>query len=152
MSREISELKSENLEGLGYSFDQIGEHWVWNAPTDTSESHFKTQDEAVEAAWLDATEQTMGILNLSDEQWDALSLHQQMERMNEALTDDTGWPLIKYSVTVRTNCEYSTVIEVEAVSPEEAQQMALAKARETDPATWDQAWAPMEAETEEEAP
>ena len=44
---------------------------------------------------------------------------------------------------VRTNCEYS--LEVEAETPEKAME----KAQTQDIATWNQAWAPAEAEEQD---
>ena len=39
--------------------------------------------EALDAAWVDGLMQRMGILNLSSEQWDSLSLQQQLETVAE---------------------------------------------------------------------
>lgn len=80
--------KQTFLEDLCYEFHQAGEKWWWQAPSDSSELEFDSESEAVNAAWRDAVEQTMGIQNLSDENWDALSFAQQQVRIREALVLD----------------------------------------------------------------
>jgi hypothetical protein len=49
---------------------------------------YASAQEAADAAWTDAIGQTMGILNLSSEQWDALSLAQQLELVSDTLSGD----------------------------------------------------------------
>lgn len=83
--------KLEVLEALGYDIDGDGDQpgmWIWTAPTDGCEQSYASAKEALDAAWVDAVGQTMGILNLSSEDWDALSFAQQKELITETLSGD----------------------------------------------------------------
>lgn len=85
----------EVLEELGYEIkedsDQLG-LWVWTAPTDACESSFDSAQEALGAAWSDAASQAMAIENTSSEEWDALSLEQQAQRILSVLSSDYDSP------------------------------------------------------------
>lgn len=83
--------KLEVLENLGYDIDGDSDQpgmWIWTAPTNGCEISYASAEEALDAAWADAVGQTMGILNMSSEQWDALSFSQQKELVSDTLTGD----------------------------------------------------------------
>lgn len=78
------------LETAGYEFaedsDQPG-MWIWKAPTENCDQSFATQLDAVNDAWKDMSGITMALNNLSDEDWDALSMEKKISLMKEALED-----------------------------------------------------------------
>lgn len=83
--------KLEVLINLGYDIDTDSDQpgkWIWTAPTDGCETSFDSAVEALEAAWTDAVGQTMGFLNMSSEQWDALSFTEQKELISDTLAGD----------------------------------------------------------------
>lgn len=83
--------KVEVLTNLGYDIDEDGDQpglWIWTSPSDGCDISYASAQEAADAAWTDAIGQTMGILNLSSEQWDALSLAQQLELVSDTLSGD----------------------------------------------------------------
>lgn len=53
-----------------------------------------------------------------------------------------------FQVMVRTNCEYSLLLDVPANNEDEAHAIALLKAQSISFEEWNQAWASAEAETE----
>lgn len=79
------------LEELGYDIDEDSDQpglWIWTAPTDGCDISYDSAQEALSAAWTDVVGQTMGILNMSSEQWDALSFAQQKELISDTLSGD----------------------------------------------------------------
>lgn len=83
--------KVEVLTNLGYDIDEDSDQpglWIWTSPSDGCDISYASAQEAADAAWTDAIGQTMGILNLSSEQWDALSLAQQFELVSDTLSGD----------------------------------------------------------------
>jgi hypothetical protein len=81
----------EVLEDLGYDIDEDSDQpgmWIWTAPTDGCETSYPSAQDALAAAWADAAAQTMGIRNLSGEQWEALGLARQMELVADTLSRD----------------------------------------------------------------
>ena len=83
--------KLDVLTDLGYDIDTDSDQpgkWIWTAPTDGCDASFDSAVEALEAAWTDAVGQTMGVLNIATEHWEALSLTQQMELVSDTLSGD----------------------------------------------------------------
>lgn len=82
------------LEEIGYSvcYQLSSESkpggWVWEAPSDSSDSAFPTEAEAISDAWRDIAGQTMAIHNLSSEQWDELGFGKQATLIRETVCDD----------------------------------------------------------------
>lgn len=79
------------IEDLGYDIREDSQQpglWIWTAPTDGYDISFNTAEEALAGAWVDAVWQTMGINNLSSEQWDAMSFDEQKVSVLRALSDE----------------------------------------------------------------
>ena len=79
------------IEDVGYDIREDSQQsglWVWIAPTDGCDASFDTAKEALESAWNDAVRQTMGINDLSSEQWDAMGFDLQKAAMLRALSED----------------------------------------------------------------
>ena len=79
---ESGRRKKHVLEELGYDIksdtDQPG-LWVWTAPTDSCDSSFGSEEEAVEAAWRDASNQAKAVHQITDDEWTSLPFDKQRE-------------------------------------------------------------------------
>jgi hypothetical protein len=89
------------IEDFGYEIledvDQPG-LWVWTSRSEGCDSSFLTAKEALDGAWFDAASRTMGITDLSSDQWDAMSFNGQKMAVEAALADDResdGFPPIQ---------------------------------------------------------
>ena len=79
------------IEDVGYDIREDSQQpglWVWIAPTDGCDASFDTAKEALEGAWKDAVRQTLGISDLSIEQWNAMSFNMQKAAVLRALSED----------------------------------------------------------------
>jgi hypothetical protein len=90
-TKRMVDPRREILEEVGYSIrpdvDQPGK-WVWVAVTDGCDASFDSEAEAYDDAYRDAASQVMSILDMADEQWDALTLYDQSRAIRSALTED----------------------------------------------------------------
>lgn len=80
--------KFEVLEELGYDVQSEpgnAGRWVWFAPSDATSEPFDTRDEAIDAAWEDAVEKTLGISEMTAEAWEAIPFEQQVELISRSL-------------------------------------------------------------------
>lgn len=79
------------IEDLGYDIREDSQQpglWLWTAPSDGCDISFHTAEEVLESAWFDAVRQTMGINNLSIEQWHAMSFDKQKAAVLLALSEE----------------------------------------------------------------
>jgi len=82
--------RRETLETIGYEFapDTVEPNrWVWGTPSNASETSFDSQEDAVTNAWDDAAQQVRGIREMSQADWDTLSLSKQGELIENILGD-----------------------------------------------------------------
>lgn len=79
------------LRDVGYDFsedsDQPGK-WVWMAPSDGCPISYESRDEAVAAAFEDASQQARSIAQLQEHKWAALSLPEKLDAIESALCEE----------------------------------------------------------------
>jgi hypothetical protein len=80
--------QKELLEELGYVFDSVTKKsgWSWSTPAAGSDANQPTEAEAIEDAWRDAGERTQAAMHIPTETWDRMSVKEQAELIQEALT------------------------------------------------------------------
>ncbi|WP_151633192.1 hypothetical protein [Noviherbaspirillum aerium] len=80
--------KKELLEGLGYTFDSVTKKsgWSWSTSAATSDGNQPTEGDAIGDAWRDAGERTQAALNIPADTWERMSVREQTELIQEALS------------------------------------------------------------------
>lgn len=80
--------KKELLEGLGYAFDSVTKKsgWSWSTAAATSDGNQPTEGDAIADAWRDAGERTQAALNIPADTWERMSVREQTELIQEALS------------------------------------------------------------------
>jgi len=80
--------KKEILEELGYAFDSVTKKsgWSWSTSAASSEHNQPTEGDAIADAWRDAGERTQAAMNIPAETWERMSVKEQAELIQEALS------------------------------------------------------------------
>lgn len=80
--------KKEVLEALGYAFDSITKKsgWNWVSPHASSADNQPTEAEAIADAWHNAGERTRLAMDIPDNTWERMSVKEQAELLQEALS------------------------------------------------------------------
>jgi hypothetical protein len=80
--------RKEILEGLGYTFDSVTKKsgWSWSTAAASSDQNQPTESDAISDAWRDAGERTQAAMNIPADTWDRMSVKEQAELVQEALS------------------------------------------------------------------
>jgi hypothetical protein len=81
--------KKEILEELGYAFYSVTKKsgWSWSTSAGSSDHNQPTEGEAIEDAWRDAGERTQAAMNVPVDTWQRMSVKEQAELIQEALSE-----------------------------------------------------------------
>jgi len=80
--------KKEVLDELGYAFDSVTKKsgWSWSTPAASSDHNQPTEGDAIADAWRDASERTQAAMNIPANTWERMSVKEQAELIQEALS------------------------------------------------------------------
>ena len=81
------------LEDFGYCVEKDVNNpnaWIWMSPSDESTEAYKTSSEAVDAAWVDAVDQTLSISGLTNDQWEQLTFKEMKSHISDVLFDSSS--------------------------------------------------------------
>src|SRR5437016_5204315 len=81
--------KKEILEELGYAFDSVAKKsgWSWSTSAASSDHNQPTEGDAIADAWRDGGERTQAAMNVPVDTWERMSVKEQAELIQEALSD-----------------------------------------------------------------
>ena len=79
------------IENLGYGIEPDSASqglWLWKTEDDSSCLVFRSAEEALNGAWIDAVAQTLSISEITCEDWGQMNFDAQRVAMTLALTDE----------------------------------------------------------------